>query len=203
MNKHAAQEAYGDGYRYGVKLALDSCGIVKTAQGAGVLQRALEGVKAMPGWGKGMAVGAPVGAGVGAVGGGDLEDILSGALGGAAAGGLIGGAPALGQRISPRVQKALERYGGGDVGAMRREAAGLGERAAGKRKLTEKLWDKGLPGAAEDAWKAKGRLTGEQNAALELMQEAAGAQARKISPRLIQALGIGAGGVGTYGALSD
>lgn len=197
------KKAYTEGYRFGVKMALDSCGIVKTAATPKFLQAALERASGLPGWAKGMAVGAPAGAGLGAVGGGDLEDILSGALGGAAAGGLIGGAPALGEKISPRVQKALERFGGGGIGEMRREAAGLGEQAARKQKMTEKLWDRGLPGAAETAWKEKGMLTGEQNAALELMQEAARGQAGKISPRLIQALGIGTGAAGAAGALSD
>lgn len=197
------QESYENGYRYGVKIALDTCGIVKTAAVPEFMQKALEMAGKVPSWAKGMGAGAAAGGGLGAVAGDDYGDILSGAAGGAAAGGLIGGAPALGQKISPKIQKLLERFGGGDVGAMRGEAAGFGQAAAGEKAMAGKLWDQGLPGAGQHAWQQAGKLTGEQNAALELMQGAAGEQAGKLSPRLMQALGIGAGGAGVAGAMGD
>ena len=179
MNKETRTESY----QFGVKIALDSCGLVKTA--------------AVPGWLKGMVLGAPAGAGVGAIAGGDPEDILSGALGGAALGGTVGGG---GFALGRVLRKKL-------ISAELRAAEGLAAQAKGRLRAAEDVLTRtGRPpgsytttpqdnvvSAARDAW------TKAERAAARTPQ---GRAANLSSPALLSALGLTGGGLGIAGAVS-
>ncbi|RLC88643.1 MAG: hypothetical protein DRJ03_01855 [Chloroflexi bacterium] len=201
MNK----EAYAEGYQYGIKLALDSCGVVKTAAVPGVLKHLLESASQVPGWAKGMAVGAPAGAGVGALAGGDLEDILSGALGGAALGGIGGGgAGALSKAVQGPGASVLERLGLGQVGKAK---AGLAKAKGGLADTSRQMRAEVAapiptnPRALKDLQQELMAGGGAVNRAQQAIAPAAASQAEAaLSPEILKALGLVGGGAGMAGA---
>lgn len=199
MNK----EAYAEGYQAGVKMALDSCGVVKTAAMPGFLQKALEGASGMPGWAKGMAAGGAGGAGLGAMAGGDIGDILGGAAGGAALGGAAGGGgKALSEAAQGPAAGLLERLGLGSVGAAKgvaREAGQGGAEAVGRLGQGKSM---GLPSHLMEQLRGDVMSAGgAQSAAARGVPAAAQSQAQQISPELLKALGMAGGGAGLAGAL--
>jgi hypothetical protein len=198
------KESYETGYRYGVKLALDSFGIVKTGGMKEYLQKALEGVSGVPSWAKGMGAGAAAGGGLGAVAGDDFGDILSGAAGGAALGGMAGGgAGALSKAVQGPGAGVLERLGLGGVG----KAKGLAGEARGANVAASKRLQEGAQMRLPE--KMMGDLRGDmlgagaaETQALGGIGPAASAQAEQVlSPGDLQALGLMGGGAGVAGAL--